>query len=222
MNTSTAVLWGGIAAFLAWGVPAFAQEKPPHDAVDAARAGMRAFVDGIPDGGLDRFGFRDRDEAAAAILGKALHVYTVPPAAVLESGDAADVGDLAVPTDQWQFLVTTKGRAAALLSVDRLNGAWVAVSLGSSGLAGQLGKMMEAWPAPAGHDYRLIRIYQALSDFVEVSHQGKSVGILPLTSARAALGLSEAFDPKDLRDARTLTGSIRQAVQRGMRTEQGK
>jgi hypothetical protein len=195
-----------------------AAEAPPSEVLAAAEAGLPRFVRGLTDRSLAQFGFQSRAEAASPRVSQGFRIYTVDPADVLETPAAAGIDSLAVPTDLWQFLVTAGERTATLLTVGRVDGRWTAVSLGAAGLAGQLDGVLRAWPASAGYDCRVIRVYQAASDFVEISRGGLIAGVVPLTSARVALGLAPAFDPADLRDSRAVVEAIRPAVRANLET----
>lgn len=81
-----------------------------------------------------------------------------------------------------------QGQAKALLTVDMVDGHWKVVSIGAAGLADELLKVVRAWPDTSGCSLRLIRTYQAMSDFIVISKAGATIGIVPLVSARLALG----------------------------------
>ena len=196
-----------------------AGELPAADVVAAAKEGVRTYVHGIPADRVNQFGFSDQGEVDASTLGQGFRIFTVHPDVLLETAAGGDISSLAVPTTLWQFLITTGGKTASLLTVDLMEGSWVPVSLGSAGLAGQLGQLMKTWPASDGYDYRIIRIYQAQSDFVEISQGEVIIGILPLTSARVALGLTDDFDPGNLRDGKSIVNDIRPVVQKSLKDD---
>lgn len=197
-----------------------AGELPAAAIVNAAREGVLTYVREIPADRVNQFGFSDRGEVEAAALGEGFRIFTVSPDALLGTA-AGDISSLAIPTALWQFLITTGGKAAALLTVDLVEGRWLPVSLGSAGLAGQLDQLMRSWPPSDGYEFRIIRIYQARSDFVEISQAGAVIGILPLTSARVALGLADDFHPRNLRDGKGIVDALRPVVQKSL-MEDGK
>jgi hypothetical protein len=216
-------LWMAIVCFILGGqFAAAAEDVPADEIVQVAREGVKAFLRGIPVGKLQQFGFASQEEADAFVLGKGFRIYAIPPATILDEGVAGDLISLAVPTDLWQFLITSRGRPKAIVTVDRVGDTWMAVSLGAAGLAGQWGKLMKAWPPSEGHTFRVVRVYQAKSDFVEISRERKSVGVLPMTSAKVALGLAEDLSPAHLSTARDLLDKIRPVVRRNIERDERK
>ena len=188
-----------------------AMDIPDSEILSTAEQGLKPYVAAIPPQHLPHFGFKEKAEADVAVLGQAFHVYTAPPSAVLDD-KASDLSAMAVSTTMWDFLILSGGKGVALLTVDKMGSKWVAVSIGGSGTAGQLSSLMEAWPVLKGYEYRLIRVFQASADFVEISLGGRSVGIVPLRSARIAMGLSSEFAPKELFTSEAAVKMIKPAV----------
>jgi hypothetical protein len=199
------------AIFLCLSLAAHAMDTPGADILKAATQGFKPYIDRIPDGRLANFGFGGKMQADAAVLGQAFHVYTAPPFAILDD-KANDIGALAVPTSMWEFLIMSEGKGVALLTVDKTGAGWDAVSIGSSLIAEQLSTLMETWPVAEGYEYRFITIFQGSSHFVEIFHAGRSMGVVPLSSARVAMGLSAAFTPKELLSAETVVKMMQPAV----------
>jgi hypothetical protein len=194
----------------------YAMDVPSVDIVNAAEQGLKSYLANIALQDLPNFGFKGKAQAEAAVLGHGFHVYTVPPSAFLDDS-ANDMSALAVPTTMWEFLILSKGKGAVLLKVDKIEGKWVAVSIGSSGIAGDLSTLMETWPVADGYEHRFITVFQASSDFVEISRGGKPAGIVPLISASVAMGLSSEFAPKELLAPDTGVKMIQQAVRTNIR-----
>lgn len=131
-----------------------------------------------------------------------------------------DLSSLLVSTDTWQFLITTRGKAVAIITVDFMDGKWMPVSIGSSELASQLSKLLEVWPTSSGHRYRFIRVYQANSEFMELSTRDGITGIIPLGSARHALGLTKKeFDPFDIHTSADMVKQITTVVRKNVELE---
>ena len=84
---------------------------------------------------------------------------------------------------------------AAMLTVAETNGEWHAVSIGGAGIARELYQVINRWPAGEGYNYRFIRIFQARSDFIEISRNGNVSGFVPLTSSRISFKMAGPFDP---------------------------
>jgi hypothetical protein len=95
--------------------------------------------------------------------------------------------------------------------VDRVNGEWTAVSLGASGLADQLTAMLGRWRL-ASSQLRLIRVYQANADVMEIAKDGTVIGYVPFLSARIALGAPGPFDASDVWDGADVVGRLRPVV----------
>jgi hypothetical protein len=95
-----------------------------------------------------------------------------------------------------------------------MNNTWTPVSIGAAGLAKELQAVIEAWPVSSGYSYRLIRVYQAKAEFIELSHSDKVIGIVSLGSLNAAIGArKKVFDPADIRDPIDILSALRPAVQ---------
>jgi hypothetical protein len=208
-----------IAVFQGVVSPAAGQTPSPPQVRDAAQAGLRTFLAGSPQA-LQGLGFGQQADIDQAILGDAFQVYTVSPERLLQVGDLPDLQHLAVPTPLWQFVVRGSGGAPrAMLTVGLVNGEWTAVALGAAGLAEQLVAVIGAWPPSAGYQHRLIRIYQAKADLVEVTRSGAMLGLVPCVSARMALNLSPSFDSRDLRPPTAAAAGLRPIVARALRAE---
>lgn len=193
--------------------------KPSQNIVQAAEAGLTVFVKDPQMKNLDRLGFGGRAVIDDVTLGRGFLIHTIPPQTILDEINGLDLYAGAVPTTQWQFLIEAEGKAISLLTVDRMGDQWQAVSIGSAGLAEQLEKIMESWPSSEGYEYRLIRIYQATSDFLAISKNSEPLGIIPMTSARIAMGLKGGgLDPTDLRSSEEILNNIRNTVRINMKS----
>ena len=194
-----------------------ADETIPSSVLNAAQEGVKIFFKDTKVTDLYRFGFSSREEADAATLGKGFQVFTVPPDSLLKEGISKDFNSLAVSTTLWEFIVVSGGKAKVLLSVDLMSGKWTPVGIGAAGLAKEISKALETWPVSAGYQHKLIRVYQATSDFLRVSSGEKVSGILPFTSARMAMDLRErGFDPLDLYNSKDVLSRIRPVVRKNI------
>jgi hypothetical protein len=201
-------------------IPCFttAGESPPDDIKKAAKEGVTTFLKDSRSSHLRRLGFESQTDVDNAELGEGFQIFTIHPDKLLNESASQELHDLVTPTTQWQFLILARGKANALLTVDLVNEKWTPVSIGSSGLAKQLSDLLVAWPATSGYQYRLIRVYQAQSDFIELSQGGKNIGILPLTSLLTAIkrGARKAFNPHDLRDPKEVLSDLRPVVRKNI------
>ncbi len=187
-----------------------AYSMPPEQVVNAARKGLKSFLAAIPPQDLNGMGFLDQSEVDNALLGEGFQVYAAHPNNVSSyAKKVADSSSMVIPTNEWQFLIVTNDQARSILTVDRMQNEWKAVAVGAAGLARQLAKIVEKYPAHAGYSHKFIKVFQPRSDFVEISHQGKPVGVVPLTSGRVALGLKQPdLNVSDLFDFRDIISRI--------------
>lgn len=188
-------------------------DAPPQGVVLAAEEGMIDFLRDASQVTLQNFGFDDQMDANQATLGPCFQIYTILPSVLLADDADQDLSSMAVPTDLWQFIVLDQERPAALLTVDSMDGIWQAVSIGSSGLAVQLSDVLQAWPQTERYNYRLIRVYQATTDLLELTLGKKLQGFVPFTSARISLDLKDhGFDPLERFSGEELLKSLRPTV----------
>jgi hypothetical protein len=194
-----------------------ADGAPPAEVVSAAEKGMTVFVKGAEGKSLRLLGLSSAEKAQAAGLGQGFQVYAASPDGLLAGKASRTLDSIAEATNLWQFLVLTDGKAASLLTVDFFKGAWTPVSIGSAGLAAEMVALLNKWPASSGYGYKLIRVYQAKSDFMAIFQGANLVGIIPFTSARIAMGLEDtAFDPLDLHDSAGALVKLTPAVKTGL------
>jgi hypothetical protein len=198
-----------------WGDVSTADEVPAVIR-KAADNGVGIFLKNPQMTGLQKMGFRSQSEIDGAYAGEGFQVFTISPDRLLGNNDSLDMPDLITPTNLWQFLVRSTDGAKALLTVDTMKGVWTPVSIGSAGLARELGMVLEKWPASQGYRYRLIRVYQAKSDFIELSQSGKVKGIVTLSSLNAVLNGKKAFDPSDILESRRVLDALRPVVQKNI------
>jgi hypothetical protein len=196
-----------------------ATAAPPSDDIrKAAREGVNVLLKDSRMGGLHRLGFKSQAEIDNADLGEGFQICAIQPEKLLNESIPQDIQSLVTPTNEWQFLVVVGNKAYALLTVDLIDGIWKPVAIGSSELAKQLSDILQAWPASSGYQYRLVRVYQARSEFIELSQGGKVMGIIPLASLLAATPRerTDAFNPRGLRDPKTVLPDLRPVVKRNI------
>ncbi len=194
-----------------------ADEGVPQEVLNAARQGIATFVKNPQTKNLASLGFVRKAQIDEAAYGQGFPVCYVPPDLLL-AADANQVTEaLIVPTNMWQFLVMSEGAAVSVLTVDYFKGQWTPVSIGASGLASELAALTEAWPQSAGYRYKLVRVYQAKAYFVQISLDEKSIGAVPLTSARLAMNLDDQrFNPLDVRGIDEILLKLRPLVRMNM------
>ena len=195
-----------------------AGDDPSDEIKNAAKVGVNEILKDKRNSGLHQLGFMSQDEIDSADMGDGFQIYTITPDKLLNETNPQDLHSLVVPTHQWQFMVVSGIKAYALLTIDFLDGKWKPVSIGSSDLAKELSDILKVWPASSGYEYKLIRIYQANSNFIELSQRGKVLGIIPLTSLLAATtGVTEhGFNPRDLCDSKEVLNGLRPIIKRNL------
>ena len=198
-----------------------ADETPSPEVSLAATLGLRTFMGKIGSQNSLGFGFVSQTDITEAQLGPSFQIFTIPPDDILNYDPSiSDLSSMIIPTNQWQFLIISQGSPRSLLTVDFFNDEWTAVSIGASGLASQLSKITEVWPASAGYRWRLIKVYQAKSDLVEISSGDKVIGIVPLLSGRVALGFEKQdFDPLDLQVSKNILLNLKPIVEKSLQEE---
>jgi len=159
--------------------PCIFSQSPPLEVKNAALSGLDEFIEpGMFDGNLVK-------------LGNGFMIHTVNPLSLVENRDRT-LSALVTPMDVWRFPVFKNDTPAGLLTVEKINGRWEAVSFGGADLSREIVSISEAWRETDGFQFRFIRLYQARSDFMEISSGTQVLGYAPLKSAKMALGLENA------------------------------
>ena len=157
-----------LSGFLSGG--AFAETAPP-EAIDAAAAGLTPVLGVVTPQNMESFGFSPGDIIAEAVLGTPFQLYTITPDKLLGAEDDTPVSTLISTTGHWLFPIVVSGQSRALLSVEQMDGKWVAVGMGMAGLAGEMEKLNRQWPKAKGYGPKLVAIYQAASYFFTIPEQ---------------------------------------------------
>jgi hypothetical protein len=194
---------------------AVASDIPSEEIKQAAKQGLVNILKDRRNGNFDKLGFRNQIEIDSADISDGFQVYTINPEKLLNDHIEQDLQSFVTPTGQWQFTVRVGVKAYALLTVDIVDEKWTPVSIGASGIAKEMSNIFETWPASSGYEYRVIRVYQASSNFVEISKRGKILGIIPLSSfLMATADKAHSFDPHDLRDPKEVITKLVPVVKR--------
>lgn len=178
------------------GLPAMAQNATAvaaRDGASAQAAAQRDFAQfaayqmrtrpGIApvDFPLDIGDMQDLKEAA---IGYGFPVHTVEARDIVAG--RTDLQAMAKPTGQWRFIVSVRGKPVGLATVEQVNGRFETVSYGGAVLAKDVEALTSHHGNAARSNLRFVRIYQARSDFLEVSGNGRT-RYAPLHSARESL-----------------------------------
>jgi len=157
-------------------------EEP--EARTAARAGLRRFLDLVPERGRAEYGFSSQDELSRAQLAEPYRVWTAD-SSQLEAGAGAEALGA---TREWRFPVTVDGEPRALLTVAAMDGRLQAVDLGAAHLARELGQLERARAVAPRSRRILLRIHRIRADLVafpEADAKIESTRFEPLASAQA-------------------------------------
>lgn len=155
-------------------------EIPPPEAVAAAEAGLVRFLAEIPPAELVNFGFAEGEATADARVGDPWLLYTMTPTALRSATEDTEVESLVSPTGLWYFPVCLAGRSRCIITVDLMDGQWLAVGIGMAPLAFELEKISLQWPKSGGYSPRLVAVYQAAAYFFTVP-QKDNRNLTPLT-----------------------------------------
>jgi hypothetical protein len=165
---------------------------------------------------------RPEDLSKARIAG-GFEVHTITPGALVSS--RGDMRGMTQSTGSWRFFVKVGQKPVGLITVERVDGKWTAVSFGGSGLSQELSDLIAEHGAANAGNLRYIRVYQAQSDFLEVvSPTDLQTRYALLGSARdslkaeieAATGVKAEKDGNRLREAYELMQPLRNVVQRNV------
>jgi len=140
-------------------------------------------------------------------------VFSATPSALAETKNMTDA---ILPTPMWRFLVTNQGQPFSLITVAEMDGQWQAVSIGGGQLAAEMSAVVDQWPAESGYNLRFVRIYQARSDFMEISKDNSVLGYVPLVSARASMGYGSELKPTFLLTGAEIIQPLRTLVKENL------
>lgn len=168
-------------------------EVTASEVVQAAVDGLGYFLERLPTEIIANYGFSSKEELSQATVGDPFRVYTITPDKIMSYNKKIEFSSLISPTSLWLFPVLCHGEVRTILTVDLVQGKQEAVAIGSSRLARQLALIKKKWPSSDGYEHKLVRIYQAKSDFVVLSKDG-TTKIIPLYSAAVALQLGEPVE----------------------------
>lgn len=189
-------------------------EQAPLDVIQAARMGMNQMVSSHtlpPDA-------RARISAESGFSGmelkQAFRMHTVSP---LNLAQCPGLDTIVEQMPVWRFVMASEGKPVSLMTVAQIDGQWKAVSIGGAGLAGEVAKVMELWPAAEGFSHRFVRVFQARADLIEISKNGELMGFVPLSSSRIALELGGAFEARVLLRNSEVVTPLRDVVHRNLR-----
>ncbi|HEY8876108.1 MAG TPA: hypothetical protein VIN03_01005 [Roseateles sp.] len=165
---------------------------------------------------------RPQDLGRTRIAG-GFEVHTIAPQDVIAG--RSELRQLVQPSGLWRFFVKVGGKPVGLVTVQRMDGQWRAVSFGGAGLAQELSDLMAEHAGVGADHMRFIRMHQAQADLLEVvSPSDLQARYALLTSARDALEpeiratTAEKAAPR-LRESHELLEPLRNAVRRNLNAQ---
>ncbi len=157
----------------------------------------------------------DVQDLKVARIAYGFPVYTIDPADLLTG--RRELKAMAKPTGIWRFVITLNDQPIGLATVEQVNGKWETVAYGATVMAKDLDAAMGAYANTDRSNVRVLRIYQAQSDFLEVSSaQNGAARFAPLHSARQSLLLQRKGTGDGLLDASELLEPLRIAVKKNL------
>ena len=165
-----------------------ASVQADREVVAIARTQGPAMLARIPAGLEAGYGFGSRAEFMRVVWGAPWRVRTWSPAVIR----TANLAELPEPQalSVWRVPAVVDGKARALVTVARVDGALRVVEVGAAGLAAELDAL---GLTASGHTHSLLRIFQLKADFALLGAERK---IVALHSGRKALRLPAADDPR--------------------------
>ena len=141
-----------------------------------------SFLQKIPVGQENMFGFTNRGEFSLAEIGDPYEVFTLS----LEFFDTKNIirnKTYIVSTENWRVPIIVNNQHRALLTVSKVNNQWSVVKLGAKGLAEELDIFNKNHPSI--NESNILRVFQLKSDFILSSEKI----VYPLTSAKQLLSI---------------------------------
>lgn len=176
----------GIAVAFLFTTLGFAKDMEQNAEIELvcmkAKEDLQSFLNSIPKGEEDKYGFKDRNEFEKAKLGKPYQVY------------ALDENGVVSPLGYWRVPVTVGNEFRAFLDIRGESGRFETFGLGAAELAKELdsleGKVFGKDRAGKVVSKSLLRSFQRRADFVafnaDVEDHGKhgSIETYPLSSGK--------------------------------------
>jgi hypothetical protein len=141
---------------------------------------LKIYLQKIPLGQEQMFGFNNREEFSQSKIGVPYEVFTL--ATNFFDNEKIEEGkSYIVSTGNWRIPIVVNNKYKALLTVSKENNKWRIVKIGAKGLARELDKFEQNHPSIT--DLKILRVFQLKGDFILTSQNL----IHPLTSASKGL-----------------------------------
>lgn len=132
----------------------------------------------------------DVQDLKDAKIGYGFPVYSLPPQDVMNG--RGDLRSMAKATGEWRFVITLHDNPIGLATLRQTNGRWGVTSYGGAVLAKDVDAAIAMHGNSTRSNLRFIRVYQAMSDFLEVvSPTDARARFAPLHAARQNLLLQQ-------------------------------
>ncbi|MFZ6678903.1 hypothetical protein [Undibacterium sp. Tian12W] len=132
----------------------------------------------------------DVQDLKDAKIGYGFPVYSLPPQDVMTG--RGDLRSMAKATGEWRFVITLNDTPIGLATLRQNNGRWGVISYGGAVLAKDVDAAIAVHGNSTRSNLRFIRVYQAMSDFLEVvSPTDARARFAPLQAARQNLLLQQ-------------------------------
>ena len=128
----------------------------------------------------------DIQDLKDARLGFGFPVYTIDPKDLLQG--RGDLRSMTRPTGEWRHLITLHDRPIGMATLVQTNGQWHISAYSGAVLAQEIDAAIGAHGNAQRSNVRFVRVYQAMSDLLEVVSPGDNhARYMPLQSARQML-----------------------------------
>lgn len=193
---ASAALAGGSAAAARADIhQAAAAKRANGDALSAAQRDFGQFVQAqlrrsgpLPDG--FPLEVKTARELKDATITYGFPVYTIDPPELLAG--RGTMQSMARHTNVWRFVIAIGQRPVGMATVEKVNGRFEVVEYGAAVLAKDLNVLAAQHGNGDKSNLRMVRIYQARSDLLEVTGSDGRARFAPMHSARQSLPLPQA------------------------------
>ena len=155
----------------------------PVEVLEAAQTGLPFFLDQIPPGSKELYGFSANDDLSLARLGDGLRMHAIKPTTLMKASSNVNVSSIVSDTSMWFFPVLIESDSKAMLVVDRDGDSWKAVSFGYAALGHELNHLLQQWPVAKGFRAQLIAVFQAKQFYFTVP-EIDDLNLTPITLAQ--------------------------------------
>jgi len=147
-----------------------------------ANAELSDYLNKIPVGQENMFGFNNRGEFFQAEIGIPYEVFTLNTE-FFDTKNIIRTKTYIVSTENWRVPIIVNNQHRALLTVSKVNNQWSVVKIGAKGLAEELDMFNKNHPSI--DESNILRVFQLKGDFILTSQNI----IYPLTSAKQLLSV---------------------------------